>query len=80
MASGTPVLMSPLPSLPEDYKQYLYLFDDESIDGIKLKIMDVLSQDIDTLNKKGEQAQKFVHLLKNPKVQTNKIIDLILNI
>ena len=80
MASGTPVLMSPLPSLPENYKQYLYIFDDESIDGIKLKIMDVLSQDIDTLNKKGEQAQKFVHLLKNPKVQTNKIIDLILNI
>lgn len=80
MASGTPVLMSPLPSLPEEYKQYLYLFDDESIDGIRLKIMQVLSQDIDILNEKGKQAQTFVRLLKNSKVQTKKIIDLILSI
>lgn len=77
MASGTPVLMCPLPSLPEDYKQFLYLFDDESIDGMRLKIIHILSQSVDILKKKGKQAQKFVYLLKNPKVQTKKIIELL---
>lgn len=34
MVSGTPVLTTPLPGMPEEYDQYVYLFDDESTEGM----------------------------------------------
>ena len=65
MASGTPVLMSPLPSMPKEYKQYLYLFEDESIKGMKLMIEEVLSFKSDDLKSKGYTARDFILKNKN---------------
>ncbi len=80
MASGTPVLMSPLPSMPEEYKQYLYLFDDESIKGMKLMIEKVCSLSISELNSKGTSAKIFVYNYKSSKEQIKKILKLISDI
>lgn len=77
MASGTPVLMSNLPSMPDEYKQYLYLFDDESIDGMKKMIERICSLDSLALNAKGCAAREFILNNKNSAVQVRKIIDLI---
>lgn len=77
MASGTPVLMSPLPSMPEEYKQYLYLFEDESVNGMKLMIEKVCSLSILELNSKGTSAKIFVHNYKSSKEQIKKILKLI---
>ena len=77
MASGTPVLMSPLPSMPEEYKQYLYLFEDESVNGMKLMIEKVCSLSILELNDKGTSAKIFVHNYKSSKEQIKKILKLI---
>ena len=69
--------MSNLPSMPNEYKGYLYLFDDETIDGMRSRIEEVLSFDIHLLSIKGDQAKDYILKFKNSRSQTRKIIDLI---
>lgn len=80
MASGTPVLMSPLPSMPDEYKEYLYLFDDESIDGMKTKLEATLNIEPEILKAKGKSASEYILKNKNSKVQVSKIIELLKNV
>lgn len=77
MASGTPVLMSNLPSMPNEYKDYLFLFKDESIEGMSQMIKQIFSLNTDELKKKGNKAKEFILKYKNSKVQVNKILKLI---
>lgn len=76
MASGTPVLMSPLPSMPDEYKEYLYLFDDESVEGMSKAMADILAKDESELSAKGSAAKSFIIDQKNPRAQVEKIIGL----
>lgn len=78
MASGTPVLMSKLPSLPEEYMKYLFIFDDETVDGMRQTIQRVCSLNGNELKEKGQNAKNFILKFKNSVVQVNKIIDLII--
>ena len=78
MASGTPVLMTKLPSLPEEYCPYLYLFEDESIDGFARTLENVLSLSDDELNEMGRRARLFIKEQKNSDAQVKKIIDFII--
>ena len=77
MASGTPVLTTKLPGMPKEYKQYVYLFDDESIEGMARTLSSVLSLPDETLDAKGRCAQHFVLEKKNNAVQARKIIEMI---
>lgn len=77
MASGTPVLMSSLPSMPDEYKQYLYLFKNEDIDGIKNAIENCINISNKELISKGAKAQTFILQYKNSKTQVSKILDLL---
>lgn len=78
MASGTPLLMYNLPSMPQEYKQYVYLFDDESsIDDLSQKIQSVVSLDADVLCRRGQAARDFVIKCKNPRIQTLRILSMI---
>lgn len=74
MASGTPVLMSKLECLPGDYMRHLYLFEDESIEGMSRKIVDVCEKDSEELSVFGEKASQFIVGSKCPKVQVERII------
>ena len=77
MVSGTAVLTTNLPGMPEEYKQYVYLIEDESVDGVckALKKISELSEE-EVMNK-GRLAREFVLSEKNNKIQTKKIIELI---
>lgn len=77
LASGRPTLMSKLESVPNEYYEHLFFFDDESIDGMTRKIVEVCSLTPEVLIQKGKRAQAFIFQNKNPKVQTKKIINLI---
>lgn len=77
MASGTPVLMSPLPSMPNEYKEHIYLFDDETVEGMSKSIADILAKDECELSEKGFAAKSFIMERKNPKAQVEKIIEII---
>lgn len=70
MASGTAVLTTKLPGIPEEYNGYLYFIEDESPDGIATAIKGTLEGLID------KKAQQFVLTQKNEIIQAQKVIDL----
>lgn len=79
MASGTPTLMCHLKSLPEDYLPYLFLFDDESTDGMSKMIKKCLDMDSTLLSDFGKKASNFILLNKTAEKQAHKIVETLLN-
>lgn len=77
MASGTVALMSKLECIPAEYDQYLFYFEDESIDGMTNKMIEICEMDKDVLMRKGQQASAFIRENKNAKVQVNKILSIL---
>ena len=77
LASGTPVVMSHLPSIPEEYDSYIFYVDDETVDGYRRKIVEVCSKSTEELMEFGKEASSFVYNNKTPKPQVKKILDLI---
>lgn len=75
MASGTPVLMTKLPGLPEEYYSHLYFFESEDMNGFVHALERVLSLDDETLNKKGRAAAQFIKEHKSSRQQVERIID-----
>lgn len=76
MASGTPTLMSHLKCIPDDYIDHLYFFDDETVEGYRVKITEILNKSNDELTEKGSSAANFIREQKMPKPQVLKIINL----
>ena len=76
MTSGTPLLTTKLVGMPEEYYEYVYLFDDESVEGMSKKIDEVLSLSEETRKKTGLKAREFILKEKNNVIQTRKMIDL----
>lgn len=77
MSTGTPILTTKLPGMPKEYYKYVYLFEDESIEGMKEKIEEILDKDVNELYQKGQKARKFVLEEKNNIIQMKKIIKLL---
>ena len=77
MVSGTPLLTTKLPGMPVEYYPYVYLFDEETVDGYSQSISNVLSKTDDELKHLGMKARDFVLKKKNNVLQAKKIIDLI---
>lgn len=77
LASGTPTVMCKLPALPDDYLDYLYIFDDETIDGYARKIVEICSNDNKKLLDFGAKASLFIKSQKNEIAQTRKILNVL---
>lgn len=77
MASGTPTLTTKLAGMPEEYYDYIYLIEDESLEGLTQTLKNVLSKSKDELHEKGLKAKEFVLLEKNNIVQAEKLLGLI---
>lgn len=73
MVSGTPVLTTKLPGMPEEYKQYVYLIEDESRQGICKAFQMVAKRDKTELETMGSSAKAFVLKKKNNAKQARKI-------
>lgn len=73
MISGTPTLTTKLSGIPQEYYKYLYIFDEESVLGMKDTIENILSYDRKKLVRKGMDAQKYVFENKNKEIQCNRI-------
>lgn len=78
MASGTPVLTTPLQGMPQEYNDYVYLFEDETVDGMIKTLTTIFSKDKSELHDKGIRAREFVLKEKNNVVQAEKILNMIL--
>lgn len=77
MASGTPLLTTKLPGMPEDYYPHVYFFEEESVQGYADALKKVLSLPADTLYAKGVQAQRFVLQQKNYVTQAQRVLGLL---
>lgn len=73
MVSGTPVLTTKLPGMPKEYYPYVFLFEEESVEGYFNSLRDVLNLPSDELTRKGEGAKNFVLGYKNNVQQTLRI-------
>lgn len=77
MASGTPLLTTKLPGMPEEYYPYVYLIEDESVDGYASALNDALSHSNEELYHLGETAKSFVLNKKNYLEQAKRVTKLI---
>lgn len=77
MVTGTPVAMCKLPGMPDEYCEYLYLFESGSYMVIQKKLREILDLPVDSLREHGSRARKFVLHKKNNIQQAKKIINFI---
>lgn len=77
MASGTPTLMHKLSCLPEGYLDYIYTFENEDVESIKNKIVEICSMNADELAAFGAKASNYILKNKTPKPQIERLITFI---
>lgn len=77
MSTGTPVLMTRLPGVPEEYLEHLFLIREESAAGIARALTEALSHSDAALFEKGCRARRFVLEERNNVVQAAKIIEML---
>lgn len=77
MASGTPLVTTLLPGMPEDYLPYVYLFNDESVNGMRRTLEFLLSKTKEELHEFGNKSKEFVLNYKNNKIQGHRLLKFI---
>lgn len=77
MISGTVVLTTKLPGMPEEYYSYVYLIEDETQEGISSVLKNICAKSLEERTQKGMDARQFVLDKKTNVVQAKKIIDFI---
>lgn len=77
IVSGTPILTTKLPSMPDEYYDYVYLIEDESISGLSKELTRVLAKSKVELNQFGVNAKEWAMINKSNVVQGDKVISLI---
>lgn len=77
MASGTPVLMTHLPGLPDEYAPYLYFPKTEDADGFANAIDTVLEKDSSELEAFGLRAARFIKTEKNSELVMKRVMEFV---
>lgn len=77
LASGTPVLTTKLPGIPAEYFEHVYIFDDESVEGMARRLREVLSLPRADLHRRGLEARDWALTTRDNVSQTRRILDLI---
>ena len=79
MVSGTPLLTTDLPGMPEEYKPYVYLLQDESPQGVCRKLREIFALPYAARLQKGAAARRFVLEHKSNVAQSRKILEFLSN-
>lgn len=77
MNTGTAVVTTCLPGVPVEYYDFVYTFEEVSVESYRKTLSKLLSTDIEELKKKGLSARGFVRKNKNNVVQTARIVKLL---
>ena len=75
MVSGTPLLTTNLPGMPESYHEYVYLVGEETENGFQTVLQKVLALDGQTLHEKGLKAKQYALEEKNNLTQAKKFLE-----
>lgn len=73
MASGTPVLTTRLPGMPDEYLDHVYTFPDESVDGMAATLNRLLDRPREELHHRGQGAKTFVLTRKSNLIQAGRV-------
>lgn len=76
LASGVPTLINRLPGIPEEYYQYSFQPENESIEALSKKMTEILNMPLSERNEFGRKAQEFIYKKKNPISQCSKLVGL----
>jgi glycosyltransferase involved in cell wall biosynthesis len=74
MVSGTPLVTTPLPGMPDTYRDYVYVFNGESVEGFYTTLKSILSLPREELHDFGCRAKQFVLENKNNNVQAERLL------
>lgn len=74
LSSGVPTLCTKLKGIPAEYWDFLYLIEDESVEGIMKAIKDLFEIDFSKRMKKAAEGKQFVLKNKNGDVQVRKLL------
>ncbi len=77
MASGTPVLVTNIPSFGKEYREHQYRIEDESVEGLASSLKEVLALPSEELLAKGVAAREFILENKTIKHQCEIVLDMI---
>lgn len=75
MASGTPVLTTKLPGIPDDYADKMFYIETETLSGMVKSISDCLEKKQEDLENFGKAAKSFVLNEKNNIRQMKKVLE-----
>lgn len=79
LLAGKSTIINKLPGIPEEYYNYVYTPEDESIEMLAKCIQKVINTDPKTRERNANEGRKFILEQKNSKVQVGRIIDLIVS-
>lgn len=74
MLSGTPLLTTRLPGIPQDYFPHLYSIEDNEVQTICAKLQQMYALPEDVLCAAGAKAQQFIQTEKNQKIQAQRLL------
>lgn len=77
MVSGTPVVTTKLSGMPQEYLEYVYVFEDESVQGMANKLCLLMQMDRAQLHERGLSAKTFVVNHKNNISQAHRVTSLL---
>lgn len=77
MLSGTPVLTTQLPGIPQEYYSYTFSCKDNSVSTLKNTLEYIFSLSVDDRAAIGKKAKSFVSEEKNALKQSNRIINFV---
>lgn len=77
MVSGAPMLTTVLPGMPKEYHDHVFLFRDETVEGMAKTLGSILNLSKEEVIAKGQDGKNFVLTYKNNIVQSKKILNLL---
>jgi glycosyltransferase involved in cell wall biosynthesis len=77
LASGTPTIMCKLECLPKEYHKHIFFIEDESVSGMKEKLIEVCELSEEKRYDFGASASKFILENKNPINQVRGLINML---
>lgn len=77
MLSGTPLFMTRLSGIPEEYYDYTFSASDNSVETLKAEFEKICAMPAEELLAFGAKAQRFISEQKNSRIQAAKILEFI---
>ena len=78
MATGVPLLTAVLPGMPKEYHKHVFLFKDETAEGIFHMMDEILNMPIEEVMARGRSGKKFVMENKNNVRQAERVVEMLM--